>query len=208
MPPLERRESLNRPSPLGSESYSSSIHQRSLPLHKNSSTNAAKRKPCHNETFGIAPLRGDCTHCPILPKRHVLVGVDPISGYSSPDDSLHLSDDDDDSLTLNESGYGCDTNCSGDSRADILDIFSNMCLGAELNPRNRRRPSQSKSAIASNKKRVVYPIAKYPTRLNNPRLVYQRRKTLQEQLTFKPVRTKSMELSLREGIAATSTVSL
>lgn len=40
---------------------------------------------------------------------------------------------------------------------------------------------------ASTKKFTVYPIAKYPGRLNSPYLVEKRRKSLRNQLTFQPV---------------------
>ena len=36
--------------------------------------------------------------------------------------------------------------------------------------------------------RVLYPIAKYPSRLNSPRLVEQRRRFLEKQINFKPLR--------------------
>ena len=38
------------------------------------------------------------------------------------------------------------------------------------------------------KARILYPIAKYPSRLNSPRLVQQRRKFLEDQVSFKPLR--------------------
>ena len=39
--------------------------------------------------------------------------------------------------------------------------------------------------------RVLYPIAKYPSRLNSPRLVEQRRKFLENQVSFKPLRLEA-----------------
>ena len=47
-------------------------------------------------------------------------------------------------------------------------------------------PSADPSSIQ--KTRVLYPIAKYPSRLNSPRLVEQRRKFLENQVSFKPLR--------------------
>jgi len=47
-------------------------------------------------------------------------------------------------------------------------------------PRNSTTPTNSK-------KYIVYPIAKYPARLNSPYLVEQRRRSLMKHLTFQPV---------------------
>lgn len=74
------------------------------------------------------------------------------------------------------------------------------CIGRGLikpTPRNSSRRTSSSSS--AQKKRVVYPIASYPARLNCQKLVAERRKIFQQNL-FRPV--SNDEMSAYQSVAA------
>jgi hypothetical protein len=71
----------------------------------------------------------------------------------------------------------------------ILDRFTCLCLGdlsgterssSTLREKRREKKGNTKKS-ATSKKKVVYPIASYPARLNSKRLVDERRRSLQRQ---------------------------
>lgn len=64
---------------------------------------------------------------------------------------------------------------------DFLEAFTNLCM---CDPSRQTR--QGPASLPS-KKRIIYPIAKYPGRLNSPKLVQQRRKSVAESQTFRPL---------------------
>jgi len=67
---------------------------------------------------------------------------------------------------------------SFDDRDNNMDTYGN---------RGRQQPPPSYVSAGSSPPPVVYPIAKYPSRLNNRHLVEQRRLSLRQHLTFRPV---------------------
>ena len=107
------------------------------------------------------------------------------------------------------------TGCQNPSDAlEWLEMFTAMCLVPkpprscagwttdDLEPREeevtpeevmmRKRSVQSDDAsLPRPVNRVLYPIAKYPSRLDSQRLVAQRRKFLENQINFKPLRFES-----------------
>jgi hypothetical protein len=84
------------------------------------------------------------------------------------------------------------------SVAHILDTFTSFCLGSpptdgttpfrESTTREiRSEEKKNVTTTSAKKKRVVYPIASYPARLNSKNLVDQRRQSLQQNSFFRPV---------------------
>ena len=125
---------------------------------------------------------------------------------------------DDKTNTSQNSSNGSNASCN--APADVLEwleIFTGMCL-APQNPKSSAPWSEPKETDASQntrkvpvvpvrhthnvedadamlkpiaqRARVLYPIAKYPSRLNSPRLVEQRRRFLENQIDFKPLRSE------------------
>jgi hypothetical protein len=100
---------------------------------------------------------------------------------------------------------------------DFLDRFINLCVCEDavtsrcgsitMTTGSVVRASSSASSSYSShtkakegpKKRIVYPIAKYPGRLNSPFLVHQRRKSLEKFLTFRPVPEESTSLAMKNN---------
>lgn len=87
------------------------------------------------------------------------------------------------------------TSCAGWTTDDIFEPYEEEMKTPEVH----RKPSSVHSDDDSNrslpkfpatqqKNRVLYPIAKYPSRLDSQRLVAQRRKFLENQINFKPLR--------------------
>jgi hypothetical protein len=81
----------------------------------------------------------------------------------------------------------------------ILDGITSLCLGPTSDSLGYRAANPRKSSSAKKKKRVVYPIASYPARLNCQKLVSQRREVFHQNL-FRPVSTD--EMSQFQSIAA------
>ena len=82
-------------------------------------------------------------------------------------------------------------NCSGWTTDDIVEPREE-----EMKAEVQRMPSAqsddtSLPTPSMYKNRVLYPIAKYPSRLDSQRLVEQRRKFLESQINFKPLRLES-----------------
>ena len=106
-------------------------------------------------------------HIGVHSQRDVIVGGSPL-----------------DEVTLEHKDENSETRRSY-KPMDLLDIFTNLCV-CETN-RPKMAPTRSKKTTAAGKRRTVYPIAKYPARLNSPYLVQQRRKSLEEKFTFRPL---------------------
>jgi hypothetical protein len=70
------------------------------------------------------------------------------------------------------------------SLKSLLDVFANLCVCQEAVADNNE---QLRKLARANRKRVVYPIAKYPGKLDDESLVEKRRKSLQDHLFFRPV---------------------
>jgi len=68
---------------------------------------------------------------------------------------------------------------------NLLDMLTNLCVCPANRP--RKAAKRRKRATAGSNRRTVYPIAKYPARLNSPYLVQQRRKSLEKEFTFRPL---------------------
>lgn len=82
-----------------------------------------------------------------------------------------------------------------------MDIFTNLCVCPNDQENNEHHGFAYRGAtnypipIATDledidteiRRKIVYPVARYPARLNSPELVQQRRRSLQKHLMFRPV---------------------
>jgi hypothetical protein len=85
----------------------------------------------------------------------------------------------------------------------ILDSFTSLCLGdvfVSSSESRRQGTMHTPSSTSSRSKKVVYPIARYPYRLNSKKLVDQRRKSFQHHF-FRPVPEDEMSVSNRPRTA-------
>ena len=136
--------------------------------------------PDKNDTFETIPWHSssDHKHFAVCPRRALILGTNPLY---------------DTYLDEQEKTKMKKTNSNGNrSGLDWLDQFSCLCVDSGFGQRSIRiRRSEGRQqrrvATASKSKKVVYPIVKYPGRLNNPSLVEKRRKSIKEFLTFRPV---------------------
>ena len=76
------------------------------------------------------------------------------------------------------------TAASSDS-VDWIDLFTRLCTCQTSTITVLERPR--KRAAVGSSKNIMYPVARYPDRLNSPQLVERRRKSLEHHLTFRPV---------------------
>jgi hypothetical protein len=115
----------------------------------------------------------------------------PQIGYSS--NSINVM------MTTNNTNTIEDTYYSADEQvvSGILDGITSLCLGPASNPhrysaRNGNSDSQRLTSPPQRRnKKVVYPIASYPARLNCKKLVSERRAVFQQNL-FRPVSSDEM----------------
>jgi len=70
---------------------------------------------------------------------------------------------------------------------DLIDQYFN-CMCGEVNDMPLRSKVPSPTVATATRKSIVYPIAKYPERLNSPVMVEKRRKSMMKHLTFQPVK--------------------
>jgi len=77
----------------------------------------------------------------------------------------------------------------------FMDMFTNLCLcpdqvssvPSSMHTAVSPPPSVLDPGTEISRQKIVYPVARYPDRLNNPEMVQQRRKSLQKHLFFRPV---------------------
>jgi len=77
----------------------------------------------------------------------------------------------------------------------LMDILANLCVceTSNLIPSSRcgvspqEEVGRPQDEEAEKTQSIVYPVARYPARLNSPEMVQQRRKSLQKHLMFRPV---------------------
>ena len=89
--------------------------------------------------------------------------------------------------------------------AGILDTFACLCIGSGVVGNDIRRDKYKSGKVSGRKanggrRRVVYPIASYPARLNSKKLVDQRRKSVPHQF-FRPIPDDEVSLSDRPRTA-------
>jgi hypothetical protein len=173
MPPLERR--ING-SPGGADIYVSVFGN-----HECGSHGSLTKKGRATDDFAVSTepldLRQRSNH-EVFAERDVIFGTNPLYEYALNDQT--------------EATGTQQNEWSNHSRMDILDIFTNLCICRET---FRRKAKNSKRVAVASKKRVVYPIAKYPGRLNSPYLVQQRLLSLQKHITFRPVNIDELKTS-------------
>jgi hypothetical protein len=115
----------------------------------------------------------------ILSQRDVIVGTNPLYDFGAP--------------PVESSRTQHKTN----SFQSFMELFTdNLCLCPHQQQRRRHQrttgcadtfPGDPSAPSLPIRKNVVYPVARYPDRLNSPQMVQQRRKSLQECSTFIPV---------------------
>ena len=77
------------------------------------------------------------------------------------------------------------TNDNAGTTVDWIDLFTRLCTCQTSTIAVLERPR--KRAAVGSSKNIMYPVARYPDRLNSPQLVERRRKSLEKHLTFRPV---------------------
>jgi hypothetical protein len=122
----------------------------------------------------------------ILSRRDVIVGTHPLYEFETPPSSP--------SSTSSSQAHSQATSFHA-----LLDLFTeNLCLCPHHQQRMTARPQRASSVSnavntslvhtsSQYRKNILYPVARYPDRLNNPELVQQRRKSLRSCSTFVPV---------------------
>lgn len=186
MPPLERQKF----SPYDTQEIFVSIHDNRVYSGKHEKA----------DVFSMAPLPSKSSrigYYAVLAQRDVIVGTNPLYEFNLTQ------------TTSEEQPRNCQAH-----GMDLWDIFTGLCVTRVGGGRGNRgsrsskrwqqsqpqpsdtfksviKPhvlsnSQKKVAVAS-KKKIVYPIARYPARLNSPYLVEKRRESLRKHLTFQPV---------------------
>lgn len=84
---------------------------------------------------------------------------------------------------------------------NFMDMFTNLCVCPNqetpsfscLGDPSSARSSATRRAVLAGidqierTRKIVYPVARYPARLNSPEMVEQRRRSLQKHLMFRPV---------------------
>lgn len=130
----------------------------------------------------------------VFSQRDVIVGVNPLHDVYNPVDDIREP-----TFTPKRSKRQANP---GNFYLEMMDqYFGCMCLGADGScgpPHGEKRSLEKPTNLdmpsklgGDSKKYIVYPIARYPERLNSPVLVAQRRKSLMKHLTFQPVRPGS-----------------
>lgn len=152
------------------------------PASKSSSFSSTQRR--------CTPHQNKLTELAVSPTRDVIIGTNPLYDFSI-DDRPCI-----DPHNCNNSTSSASTASTRDT--NWVDLFTYLCVCAPIpevsggtNKRPRRSPSRglfpSKKVAVTSRKSIVYPVARYPGRLNSPELVHQRRMSLQDQAMFRPV---------------------
>lgn len=122
-------------------------------------------------------------HYYILSQRDVIVGAHPLYEFETSFPSPSTSSSSQPQSRTN-------------SFQTLMELLTdNLCLCPHQQQRMRQQRAARDSAShntmvpnpAASQKNIVYPVARYPDRLNSPELVQQRRKSLQHYSTFVPV---------------------
>lgn len=164
MPPLERLQhqaSYSPPAPSTADK-----RERYISIHDN----RIYRDVNNQDVFSRAPLPESSEYI-VLAQRDVIVAKSPIYEIPSEDDTSKSSKD--------------------PFLSNMLDFFTTLCVCKETSiTRKRKKNPATKSMTGQQRQQspdIVYPVARYPARLNSPEMVKQRRKSLQKHLTFRPV---------------------
>lgn len=123
-------------------------------------------------------------------------------GFVSPERYILLSRNPLDDVVLNSASElrhknhrRSNEDTSNENLEWMEEYFSCVCIGSSSHSRNvqdqgRSFPQEGHDANRSRENFIIYPIAKYPERLNSPHLVEKRRRSLSKQMTFQPVRSE------------------
>jgi hypothetical protein len=139
-----------------------------------------------DDVFTTAPMLGKRNQdCAVFSQRDVIIGTNPLYDvYLEQDDGRMASKQSKRNQQHSRNRFNMEW---------VEKYFNCMCVGPEpYGMRNEDNygamggSSHSPKVATATKKYIVYPIAKYPARLNSPYLVEKRRKSLMK-FTFQPV---------------------
>lgn len=159
--------------------------------------NRIHRGKVNKDIFSQAPIpysKNNTDEHMVLSQRDIVVSANPLyAAYLQQNNvdrnNRHHTGTRSSRTPFNANGGASDAPSMG----TFMDMFTNLCVCPSQDiPSSTGRTAAARRAILSidqNEltRKIVYPVARYPARLNSPEMVQQRRRSLQKHLMFRPV---------------------